>query len=415
MAAIALAESRGDPRARHVNSDGSVDYGLWQINSSNLSRSQTRAIYGPNENAREAVRLAEHSSKGLKNWTTFLTGKFRGFLPKKKTAKPKNTGVFSQANYAGTDQGVDFRGAGPIPALASGVVTDVGRASIIEGQRVWYVIYRLLSGPYKGQYVYVAENFVPSVKKGQRLKAGQSVGRALGKFPYIEVGFNKTGNGWNPVASLYPNPHGAKPAGSKMWQYIQGVTGLHPGGSGGFGGAVSSAGSAIATGASDIWNFNPIGSITSAAGDATGIHPEAWVKETLMKGVDAMAILGGGFVFLSGLILIAADIGLSSRAGKTAEQLYITKGISKVGKSRTSTPTARTSTSTSEARERRAEESHQAKLKLTQARTTEARTRQKNRRRTRKEQEQAEQKAYYRGATDAASPTMTKIRRSKKK
>jgi hypothetical protein len=58
---------------------------------------------------------------------------------------------------------------------------------------------------------------------------------------------------------------------------------------------------------------------------------------------------------------------------------------------------------------------HQARVKKTKAQTTEIRTRQKNRRRTKAEQEKAETKKYYEGARDAASPTMAKIRRDKKK
>lgn len=166
------------------------------------------------------------------------------------------------------------------------------------------------------------------------------------------------------------------------------------------------------------------GGIGAIAGDVTGIHQRTlsgWVD----KVIDGFAIVGGGFIFIFGFALVAADIGLSSRAGATAtkigETLYVGKAIRKVSSNRGTK--AQTSTSSANTREaERREEMHQARLateqaktKKTQAQATESRTRQKNRRRTAKEQKAAEQKAYYKGATDAASPTMAKIRKSKKR
>lgn len=135
-------------------------------------------------------------------------------------------GIFNRGNYAGVDQGVDFSGSGDIPALGAGIVTDVGHSSIIEGGTYPVVIYRLTSGPYKGQYVYVAENFIPSVKVGDKLSLGKAIGKAKGEFPYIEIGFNQQAKGWNPVAPLGANPHGATSAGNQMLKFIDSLTGL---------------------------------------------------------------------------------------------------------------------------------------------------------------------------------------------
>lgn len=64
-AAIAMAESGGDSQASHTNSNGSIDRGLWQINSSNGTGS-TFDIMG---NARTAVSM---SNKGV-NWRPWCT------------------------------------------------------------------------------------------------------------------------------------------------------------------------------------------------------------------------------------------------------------------------------------------------------------------------------------------------------
>jgi hypothetical protein len=417
--AVALAESRGNPQARHVNTNGTVDQGLWQINSSNYSGSD---IYNPNVNARWAIRLSSHG-RGWRNWTTFTSGAYRKFLPKRgkgetSVAGSKGFGVFSDANYAGTDQGVDFKGTGPIPALGSGVVTDVGKASIIEGGTYPYVVYRLTSGPYKGHFVYIAENFVPTVKRGTKLKLGQEVGKAVGAYPYIEVGFNKTGRGWNPVAPLNPNPHSPKPAGEMMYSYIKGVAKLHPGtvisGAAGVGSDIASGfstvGGDIAGSAKSAYNFitDPFGSVFSGIAKAidTAAHDVIY----------AGAIFGGGVTFIIGFLLIAADIGLSSRAGKVVAAVPAGRYIAKGARStKAATGTSKAKSNIPSRKEERAEELHQAKVKTEKARATELRTRTRHRRATKAEQKKAEEKAYYRGATDAASPTMAKIKRERGK
>jgi hypothetical protein len=140
-------------------------------------------------------------------------------------------GVFSASNYAGTDQGVDFTGSGPIPALAAARVTGIRSESIIEGGSYPVVAYQLEDGPYAGSYVYVMENFTPTVHVGEQLSRGQTVGIASGRYPYIEVGFASGPDG-SAAAPLYPDPHGAKAEGATMWSYIQSLLGDPPAGPG---------------------------------------------------------------------------------------------------------------------------------------------------------------------------------------
>lgn len=64
-AAIAMAESNGNSQVTHTNTNGSIDRGLWQINSSNGAAS-TLDIMG---NARAAVAM---SNKGV-NWRPWCT------------------------------------------------------------------------------------------------------------------------------------------------------------------------------------------------------------------------------------------------------------------------------------------------------------------------------------------------------
>lgn len=188
----------------------------------------------------------------------------------------QNFGIFNEANYAGVDQGVDFSGSGLIPALGSAIVTDVGSSHIIEGGSYPVVIYRLTSGQYKGQYVYVAENFVPTVKVGDKLSLGKSIGRAKGEYPYIEIGFNQQAKGWNPVAPLGSNPHAATSAGSQMLAFIDSLTGMKiSGGSGGgkTGGGITSIPGQVASQAGCIVPFGIMLSIMGFLSWAVITHP----------------------------------------------------------------------------------------------------------------------------------------------
>lgn len=76
--AVSRAENRsGDTSAVHHNTDGSVDVGLWQINSSNANPEQMK---DPTANATEAFRLAS-SGRGWANWTQYRNRSYLLFMP----------------------------------------------------------------------------------------------------------------------------------------------------------------------------------------------------------------------------------------------------------------------------------------------------------------------------------------------
>lgn len=109
-------------------------------------------------------------------------------------------GMVNKQNLGRTDQGVDFRGAGAIPAFANGVVTRVSTAGTgwpgAHGPGDGAMItYKLTSGPHAGKYVYVAEALVPHVKVGQKIAAGQPIATALGTGSMTEMGFAADANG----------------------------------------------------------------------------------------------------------------------------------------------------------------------------------------------------------------------------
>jgi Lysozyme like domain len=82
IAAIALAESRGDTGAiSPLNSNGTRDYGIVQINSVHFSEgaiSQAQALQ-PIASLAYALRLSDNGTN-FAPWSTFTSGAYRPFL-----------------------------------------------------------------------------------------------------------------------------------------------------------------------------------------------------------------------------------------------------------------------------------------------------------------------------------------------
>lgn len=185
------------------------------------------------------------------------------------------------------------------------------------------------------------------------------------------------------------------------------------GGGGGLGSDLASAGSTALS-----FVTNPIGSLFGATGIPQAITN---VGKIIMY---AGSIFGGGIIFILGLILIAADVGLSTRAGKIAAAIPAGRVIAGAAKAKgvtTATKTPEPKSNIPDRAEQRKEEAHQANLKKIKAQTAATKARKKattaqakRRKKTVKEQKASEQKSYYAGARDAASPTMARIRRDRK-
>lgn len=87
-----------------------------------------------------------------------------------------------------TDQGVDL-------SLSPGdPIRAIGKAQIVGIIPNWYagqpyLWYRLLDGPDAGRFVYVAEQFVPHVRPGDIVMAGDTIGTYAPTGTAIETGW----------------------------------------------------------------------------------------------------------------------------------------------------------------------------------------------------------------------------------
>lgn len=86
MAAIAMAESKGNPRAHNVIPPDN-SYGLWQINMigkngparrKELGLTSNDQLYDPFINAKAAAKIL--STQGLKAWSTYTSGAYEDYL-----------------------------------------------------------------------------------------------------------------------------------------------------------------------------------------------------------------------------------------------------------------------------------------------------------------------------------------------
>lgn len=320
MAAIGLAESGGRNVRQKGQPPARTGWGIWQITPGGP------ALLNPRRNAEAAVQ--KYHQQGLRAWTTYTTGAYKAHLQAGQNPQVAGFGILTPANFAGVDQGVDYRGAGVIPALDPIVVTSVRRVSIIEGGSWPLVGFRYTAGPHKGRFGYVMENFTPKVKVGQHLKRGQPIGIAGGSYPYVELGFASGPEG-APLAPLGRDPHAPTGPGQAMLAYIQSRAGAQVQPSGGSGGAGGGGGGGV-TGAIGSATGAVTGAIGSAAHDvaapfesiaSTGesvasflgkiTDPHFWLR--------GLEILGGIILLLLGLYLLARNVGLAPEPQQLAE------------------------------------------------------------------------------------------------
>ncbi len=84
-AAIAMAESSGNPSATNSNTNGTTDYGLWQINSVHFGETgmpdPSLIVNNPSYNAQAAVALFNRRGQTFGDWVQYNNGNYEQFLP----------------------------------------------------------------------------------------------------------------------------------------------------------------------------------------------------------------------------------------------------------------------------------------------------------------------------------------------
>lgn len=91
--AIALAESGGKSDATNKNSNGTTDYGLWQINSIHKDALAIGDWKDPSINAKMAYMVYKQAGNSFKPWVTFNNGHYKDHLSGANPASYQVTGT----------------------------------------------------------------------------------------------------------------------------------------------------------------------------------------------------------------------------------------------------------------------------------------------------------------------------------
>jgi hypothetical protein len=140
-AAIALAESGGNPNALNHNTNGSIDRGLWQINSVH----GTQSTLDPLANAQAAVAISNHGSN-WQPWTTYVSGAYKQFLGEAQSSASTATGT---ASYLGPSPTSGLGIPNPLDTLKG--IEQVGQAladiaKLVTSGKFWLRVLEVIAG-----------------------------------------------------------------------------------------------------------------------------------------------------------------------------------------------------------------------------------------------------------------------------
>ena len=138
VTAIALAESAGWTGATNYNTNGSTDYGLWQINSIHRQILAGGTWSNPADNAAMAYQVYKEAGNKLTPWVTYNTGSagrqlgtvtaaLGGTLPAAETGG--SSGATDGVVIGGVDSNTVAGWAAKLVGGATGIVSDVKTAS----------------------------------------------------------------------------------------------------------------------------------------------------------------------------------------------------------------------------------------------------------------------------------------------
>jgi len=115
--AIAGAESGWNPTATNHNSNGTIDYGVWQINSIHADILKMGAWNDVNTNAQMAMKVYKDAGNKFTPWVTYNNGTYKKFLTNLNTAglpaytDPASTTIANEAKTEGAVVGDSITGA----------------------------------------------------------------------------------------------------------------------------------------------------------------------------------------------------------------------------------------------------------------------------------------------------------------
>lgn len=196
--AIAMAESGGNTTATNHNTNGTTDYGLWQINSVHSQYSPALLLNNPLYNAQAAYTLSSNGSN-WQPWTTYNTGAYRQYLPQAQAAtlgsvssgtlpttgaiKPWYTfpridnlgGIEPFGGFPKPDSNIQLPANYPVTALLPGTVTAIDGGEVAWGG----VITIALDAPLNALATHTAYLHLAGIASGIRVGAHVAQGQLI--------------------------------------------------------------------------------------------------------------------------------------------------------------------------------------------------------------------------------------------
>lgn len=140
--AIGLAESGGDPSATNHNTNGSTDFGVWQINSVHADILAQGNWADVNDNAKMAHAVWQSAGGSWKPWATFTQGSYLRFLSEGQSgaSNPQAIGTVADTSVNPFQNIVDFF------QVLSNPETWVRIGEVIAGAILIFIALRKLNG-----------------------------------------------------------------------------------------------------------------------------------------------------------------------------------------------------------------------------------------------------------------------------
>lgn len=151
--AIALAESGGNPAAEnHANKDGSIDYGLWQINTVHANRFRLIKYKDsnlwahrlePEANAMMAYQVFANAGRSWSPWTVYRTGAYKQYLARGDKAA---SGLINSGGWKVILKGFVLGSVDPSKGIAGGVPEWKDYLAKILDPKNWLRVGMVLAG-----------------------------------------------------------------------------------------------------------------------------------------------------------------------------------------------------------------------------------------------------------------------------
>lgn len=129
--AVALAESGGETTATNRNTNGSVDYGLWQINTVHGSLLSQGDKFNPTDNAKMAYTVWNGAGRKWSPWSAYNNQRYRTFLPQATLAAAAPTATPASVEIPNPTPG------GAAMAATGGIGDIVGLLSGLTSGGLW--------------------------------------------------------------------------------------------------------------------------------------------------------------------------------------------------------------------------------------------------------------------------------------